>query len=113
MNFTTNLGFMESLAQFLTTWGTLVTPLSIGIAVLMLLVHIVFAVAVYRDARGLDDKRLLVMVGPGIWSIATLLWGVLVAGLYWAVHHSRLSPNTPMSSAADHENRQDSDISGV
>ena len=56
------------------------------------IVHIIFAVAVYRDARRLGSKgRHPVLVDAWAWVLGTALGGVLVVGLYWAVHHSTLS----------------------
>ena len=78
---------------------------SIGIAVLASLVHIVFAVAVYRDATQLNRSQALIIagVGPVIWCLATLIGGVITAGIYWAMHHSRLNPAIPAASPESDE----------
>ena len=56
------------------------------------LVHIGFAVAVGQDAARLRREGSGPLIaGPFLWSCATLLGGVFVAGLYWAVNHSALS----------------------
>jgi hypothetical protein len=70
-----------------------------GIAVVILtaLIHIVFAIAVYRDATRLDRVRTLIIAGPAIWGIATLIGGVITAAIYWAMHHSRLNPDIPIT----------------
>ncbi len=67
--------------------------------VLTAIVHITFAVAVYRDANRLGSP---VFVGAGIWLIATLIGGVFVAAIYWAIHRSGLNPsNRGISTEAD------------
>ena len=83
-------GFLGALSSVTVLWGI------VG-AVLIILVHIVFAIAVYRDAIRLDRVRTLIIVGPGIWGIATLVGGVITAAIYWAMHHSRLNPDIPMA----------------
>ena len=92
-----------NLLNFLTGWGQLAALWAIGFAVLTVLIHIVFAVAVYRDATQLDRTRALVIVGPGIWCIATLLGGVITAAIYWAMHHSRLNPDILIASTETEE----------
>ena len=76
---------------------------TIGFSILTVLIHIVFAIAVYRDATRLDRTRALIIVGPGIWCIATLLGSVITAAIYWAMHHSRLNPDVPMASTETEE----------
>ncbi len=62
---------------------------------LTIIIHICFAVAVSADAGSLPDGRKPIFVGPGIWCLATLLGGVFVAAVYWAMHHSRLNDAVP------------------
>ena len=64
---------------------------------LTIIVHICFSVAVSDDARNLPDGREPIFVGPGIWCLATLLGGVFVAAVYWAIHHSRLNGDAPVT----------------
>ena len=59
------------------------------------IVHICFAVAVSSDAENLPNGRKPLFVKPGIWFLATLLGGVFVAAVYWAMHHSRLNGDVP------------------
>ena len=86
-----------------TAWTQVVGLWTIGFSILTVLIHIVFAIAVYRDATRLDRTRALIIVGPGIWCIATLLGGVITAAIYWAMHHSRLNPDVPMASTETEE----------
>jgi hypothetical protein len=56
------------------------------------IVHVGFAAAVARDARQLSRERSGPLIaGSLLWTLATLLGGVYVAGLYWVVNHSALS----------------------
>ena len=84
-------GFLGALSLVTVFWG-------IVVAVLGFLINIVFAIAVYRDAVRLDRTRVLIIVGPMIWGIATLFGGVVTAAIYWAMHHSRLNSDIPMTS---------------
>ena len=87
-------GFLGALSLVTVFWG-------IVVAVLGFLINIVFAIAVYRDAVRLDQTRVLIIVGPMIWGIATLFGGVVTAAIYWAMHHSRLNSDIPMTSTED------------
>ena len=62
---------------------------------LVALINLMFAIAVYFDAKDLFRKTPegTFFVGAIIWALATLLGGVFVAGLYWVIHHSTLNPN--------------------
>lgn len=57
-------------------------------------IHIFFALAVLRDSLRVIEghRRGPVLVSGGTWALATLLGGVMTAGIYWAVHHSTLRP---------------------
>ena len=94
-------GFLITLAPVSIVW-------SLGTAVLVILVRIVFAIAVYRDATRLDRTRALIITGPVIWGIATLIGGVITAAIYWAMHHSRLNPDIPIASTETTETEEES-----
>ena len=89
-------GFLSALSAVTVFWG-------IVVAVLGILVNIVFAIAVYRDAVRLDRTRNLIIAGPVMWCIATLFGGVFTAAIYWAMHHSRLNPDIPIASTENQE----------
>ena len=76
----------------------------IGIGVLTVLVHLIFANAVYEDAKRL--RRQPVLVGPMMWFLATLVGGVITAGIYWAMHHSRLNQTADEPPLETEENSQ-------
>ncbi len=62
--------------------------LTLAMALGPALVHIVFAFGVYRAS-----SRLSVHFAPRlIWSLATLMGGVFVAGVFWLMHLSTLAP---------------------
>ena len=94
------------LFAFLAAWGQVVGLWAVGVAILTVLIHIVFAIAVYRDATRLDHTRALIIVGPGIWCIATLIGGVITAAIYWAMHHSRLNPDIPIAATETTETEE-------
>ena len=57
------------------------------------IINIVFALAVKEDADRLVKRgECLFLVGPALWTLATLFGGVPVVALYWAVHYSTLRP---------------------
>jgi len=59
------------------------------------IVNILFAIAIIKDAERLILRgECLFLVGPGLWSLATLLGGIPAVALYWAVHYSALRPKT-------------------
>jgi uncharacterized membrane protein len=49
-------------------------------------VHIAFTVAIYSDA----SRRNTFLVRGWVWTLATLLGGLFVVGIYWVIHHSSI-----------------------
>jgi len=79
---------MDVLLQFAGSPGQGV----IGVAFVCLwalgvIVHIAFALAVLASAH----RKETTFVGPGMWALATLLGGPMVALAYWVINVSSLS----------------------
>lgn len=56
------------------------------------LVHVFFAGAVAKDAGLINQLgRRTALVSAHVWAFATLLGGVMVAAVYWFIHHSTLT----------------------
>lgn len=63
--------------------------------VLSFILHCILAYAVYQDAQRLDRMpSRLFLVGPILWSLITLLSGVLGLAIYWLVHYSELADSS-------------------
>jgi heme/copper-type cytochrome/quinol oxidase subunit 4 len=77
------------------------------LTLLVAVVHVSFAVAVFLDARRLPRKPILVL--PIVWALATLLGGVFVAAVYWVMHHSRLNSLVSVTAPEDWDDSQDLD----
>ncbi|RYG70182.1 hypothetical protein EON80_08405 [bacterium] len=61
------------------------------IILLTIIVHLNFAVGVFRDGeRLIYDRKFTAFASHWVWAIATALGGVPVAGIYWIIHHSTL-----------------------
>ena len=59
--------------------------------VLVFLVQLAFAVAVYQDAeRNLRPRGRLLFVNPFTWALTALISSVAGVALYWLLHHSTL-----------------------
>ncbi len=55
-------------------------------------IHILFAGAVAKDAGALYNRGCpTIMVSGVTWSFATLLGGVIIATIYWILHHSTIT----------------------
>lgn len=103
------MDIMESITVDVTGghWGLAVGAIAIGASVITAVVHIAFAIALFRDATYLRDPRNLraprkpIFVGRIIWFLATLIGGVFVAAIYWVMHHSRLNQSIPVTPPED------------
>jgi hypothetical protein len=80
---------LNSFAEFISGSGVMWV---LAIGVLTAVVHVAFAIAVLIDAGNLERlfRRRTFFVGGLLWALATLLGGVIVAAIYWLMHHSTL-----------------------
>ena len=76
-------------------WGMFLCGAVICAVAIVIIVHISFAIAVFRDATSLPASRKPISVSPIIWFLAILLGGIFVTTLYWIMHHSRLNQSAP------------------
>ena len=68
----------------------------ITVAVAVLLVNLLFALGVLRDANRIQDRGSEPMfVGPTVWFFGVLFGSFLVLALYWLMHHSSLRGGMP------------------
>jgi hypothetical protein len=76
--------------------GTFGAIILVAVFLVTVVVHVCFAFAVWVDGGLMEQhqRRSTFLVGAGLWALATLLGGVFVAGVYWAVHHSTLRPQS-------------------
>ena len=82
-------------------WVLFIGGATICSVVIIIVVHISFAAAIFRDATYLPAPRKPISVGPSIWLLATLLGGIFVATIYWVMHHSRLNQSIPVTPPED------------
>ena len=103
------MDFMETFTVNVTGghWGLPIGAIAICSSIIVIVVNIAFAVAVFRDATHLRDPqnprapRKPIFVGRLIWFLATLVGGVFVAGIYWIMHHSRLNESVSVTLPED------------
>lgn len=80
------------LQSYITLFQGQLSTILMLIAIINGLIHLIFAGAVAKDAgrfNTLGQKTAL--VSAPVWAFATLIGGVMVAGLYWFIHHSNLT----------------------
>lgn len=62
------------------------------IVAINVIIHLIFASAVARDAGHLvKQNRTTYLVSGVTWAFATLIGGVFVAAIYWIMHYSTLA----------------------
>ena len=77
--------FSQSLSN---SYNTIVTLISF----INIILHLIFASAVAKDSGQLNKLgRTTYLVSGMVWAFATLVGGVLIAGLYWLMHYSTLA----------------------
>lgn len=82
---------MQNLTTLNLSWlGQIGQIFGILLIAAMILMHILFAVCVRRDAgRRLNETRPLVLLTPFVWALAALLLGLVGVAFYWLCHYSR------------------------
>jgi predicted branched-subunit amino acid permease len=65
-------------------YNTLRTCGYYALGVIVPVLHLVLALAVWRDTR----RRRPVLAGGAVWAVTTLVLGLPAFALYWAAHHS-------------------------
>lgn len=56
------------------------------------ILHVIFAGAVAKDAGQLTKRGVHTSLVSGVtWAFATLIGGIMVAAIYWLIHHSTLN----------------------
>lgn len=65
------------------------------ILVINAILHLVFAGGVARDAGSLHQLgQRTALVSAASWAFATLVGGVMIAAVYWFIHHSTFTRST-------------------
>lgn len=72
-------------SSFMASWPMIVLAVTA-------IIHIAFSAAIYHDAsqQVQYEPTGSFFVRPYIWTLAVLTGGVLIAALYWLMHHSNL-----------------------
>lgn len=84
------------LMDILTVFNALKTYSYYALGVLLPVLNVVFAGAVFLDSRRLVARgQKLVLFGGPVWAAGTLLLGLPALALYWAAHHSSLRGGEP------------------
>ena len=82
----------NTLFQYLT--GPIQT-LSLLILIINGLLHLIFAGSVARDSGQMVKSGSSTCLVSGLtWAFATLVGGVIVAAIYWFIHHSTFTRST-------------------
>lgn len=83
------------LQQLFQQYGTQVQAIYYLLLLITAILHIIFAGAVARDAGGLYKlNQKPALVSGATWAFATLTGGIMVAAVYWFIHHSTLTRTT-------------------
>lgn len=79
-----NLLFLFAQVNFGYSSASTFQSLAIATWIANAVVHITFALAVFSDSH----RRTTFLVQGWVWTLAILLGGVFVVGIYWLIHHS-------------------------
>lgn len=80
------------LENLLTAYTDQIASIQFLVIAINTIIHIIFAGAVAKDAGELVKGGQHPMLVSGVvWAFATLVGGVIVAAIYWFIHHSKLT----------------------
>ncbi len=80
------------LVNIVKTYSTQIASLQLLLIFISAIIHILFAGAVARDAGEITKSGVKpILVNTFTWAFATLIGGVIVATIYWVLHHSKLT----------------------
>lgn len=78
--------------NFIGQFSTQIQNLQLLLLLINAVLHVIFAGAVAKDAGDLYKiGQKTAMVSAGTWAFATLIGGVIVAAIYWFIHHSTIT----------------------
>ncbi|GAB4391960.1 MAG: hypothetical protein Tsb005_03950 [Gammaproteobacteria bacterium] len=78
--------------QITQTYANEIASFSLMITVINIILHFIFAGAVAKDAGRMTQVGERTLLVSGItWAFATLIGGVMIAAIYWFMHHSTLT----------------------
>lgn len=85
------------LSELAQQYSTQVQSFYYLVLLINMLLHLIFAGAVARDAGGLyKSGQRLALVSATTWAFATLVGGIVTAAIYWFIHHSTITrPGRP------------------
>lgn len=69
-----------------------IASIQLLLTLVSVILHLIFAAAVAKDAGTLNKTSNGTVLTSGVtWAFATLIGGVVVAAIYWFIHHSTLT----------------------
>ncbi len=78
--------------SFFSQFSGSISHIMMLILIVNILVHLIFAVGVAKDAGHFHKSNIPTQLVPGFaWVLATLIGGVFVGVAYWVMHHSTLA----------------------
>ncbi|KTD29736.1 hypothetical protein [Legionella israelensis] len=90
------------LTEFTQQYGNQIQNFMILLMLVNAILHVIFAGGIARDAGNLYKiGQKTALVSAPTWAFATLIGGVIVAAIYWFIHHSTLT--RPVSREKNYE----------
>lgn len=81
--------------EFMQQYSNQIQTFQYLLILINLILHVLFAGAVARDAGSLYKLgQRPALVSAATWAFAVLLGGVIIAAVYWFIHHSTLTRPT-------------------